>query len=89
MDSDVKLYGNLKVEEKQVDLGDANFSLETSIGAVLANSEKTDILALEIDFRLKGKKEEIPQDSWVWMYTSLRNKGDQAAEDWETVSCLV
>ena len=77
------------MEEQQVDLGDANFSLETSIGAVLANSEQTDILALEIDFKLKGRQEEIPKDSWVWMYTSLRKKGDQAAEEWETVSCLV
>ena len=77
------------MNEQQVDLGDANFSLDTAIGAVLANSEKPDILALEIDFKLTGRKEEIPKDSWVWMYTSLKNKGAQAAEDWETVSCLV
>ena len=43
------------MNEQQVDMGDANFSLDTAIGAVLANSEKPDILALEIDFKLTGR----------------------------------
>ena len=59
------------MKEQEVDMGDANFALETSISAVLEHSEHTDLLALEIFFTLKGRNEEIPQDSWVWMYTSL------------------
>ena len=60
-----------------MDIGDANFSLETSIIAVLENSEQTDMLAMEIGFTLKGRDEEIPKDSWVWMGISLGNKGSQ------------
>ena len=72
-------------------MGDANFSLETRIGGVLEHSEHTDMLALEINFTLKGRNEVIPNDSWVWMYTSLGKKGAQDSQDsdWETVSCLV
>ena len=53
------------MNEQQVDLGDANFSLDTAIGAVLANSEKSDILALEIDFKLTGRKEERGQGNEI------------------------
>ena len=79
MSSDVKLSGNLHVKSQEVDMGDANFALETSIQAVLEHSEHTDMLALEIGFTLKGRDEEIPKDSWVWMYTSLGEKGSQGS----------
>ena len=65
------------MKEQEVDMSDANFAPETSISAVLEHSEHTDLLALEIGFTLKGRNEEIPQDSWVWMYTSLGKYGSQ------------
>ena len=67
------------MKSQEVDMGDANFALETSIQAVLEHSEHTGMLALEIGFTLKGRDEEIPKDSWVWMYTSLGEKGSQGS----------
>lgn len=69
---------------------DEPFLLDASIGAIPENSEKDDLLALEIDFSLKNGTQQIPKDSFVWMYTSFKNKGDTSVEEsWETVSCMV